>query len=723
MKPSNWKIAHKGLALAMMPWILSLVFLITLSYLLLRAEQETRREARAREVSGLTANIARCFFESISTISTYMVTRSAAFGLRFEQLKIEDVQLNDRLAVLVKGSAPREHALTQLRQAELKSLELLDILKEAADEGDATTLTHVAAIRGEMEAAVKGFVYRLGEFSKLPGSRQTTGSFEPWNKAFKWFIGGGFILSALACLFSTSLFSRHITKRIEIIVENTRKLARKEPLPPTLSGNDEIATLDSTFHDMALALDESARRERAVVDNAVDVICSLNSEYQFVAVSPAATRVWNREPEGLVGSSVSVVLTDDDLTNFREALTRIKTTRQACTVENQTNPQSGGPRTMLWSADWSDTQDAFFCVVHDITERKEAEEMLRESEERFRTIIEHIPVGLLIVNKEGNIETGNRWIENVLGVSLSGLRGVPAQSLIEERVESQSELNELVNRTIHQPVECEARKADGSLLEVELSSTAFRAGNEERFLLAIADVTARRQVERLKGEFVAMLSHDLRSPLTAIRVALGILNRPVYADLTSEGCTVVSNAQREVDRLLQMINDLLDLERLNDGKMPLHKEPVLIQNVVSEAIESMRLLAEKNGVILASDVEPCEIFADCDRLVRVVINLLSNAIKYSPSEGIVTVHCRAAQEYLEVRVSDQGPGLPVGYESLIFKRFEQLTPMDTVSKSGSGLGLAICKAIVESHGGEIDVKTKSDGTGSTFWFRLPIGEP
>ncbi len=719
MRTSDWKIAKKGIVLAVMPWLFSLIFLGMLIYLLAQAEQEISREARAKEVHAITINISRCFFEAVSTISTYMFTRSRAFGVRFDQLRAEESQLSDRLRELIHGNKASEDALKELSRVEEKSFELLATLREAADEGDTGTFLRIDGLRSELEASLKEFVHRLSEFSRLQESTSSrANSSKFWSGAIKGFVGVGFLVSALVCLFSSNLFSKHITRRLEIIVENTRRLARQESLPEALNGSDEIAVLDSTFHEMARALEESATRERAVIDNAVDVICSLNSELIFLAVSPAAEKVWNRVPETLVGNSISILLLSQHLDNFLKELIRIKDSQRSGSFEN-VMPLADGVRTMLWSAHWSASQSAYFCVVHDITERKEAEEMLRQNEERLRRMLEHIPVGLLILNRNGIIEAANYWFKKVLGFDESELHGKSVRILVDEALNSPADLNTMMERTSRHPFDCQARNHVGALVPAELSLISFPIGiaGEEKFLLAIADVTARREIEQLKGEYVAMLSHDLRSPLAAIQITVESLHEEAFAKLTSEGSALLTKTEKEVDRLLQMLNDLLDLERVRDGKLPLNKEAAVVQTIVAQAIESMNPLAERKSVCLSADLDDCEVFADGERLIRVIINLLSNAIKYSPAGGTVRIWCREVDEYAEVRVSDEGPGLPDGYEDVMFKRFEQLTH-DNISKGGSGLGLSICKAIVESHGGQIGVQPGVKGT--TFWFRIPL---
>lgn len=222
------------------------------------------------------------------------------------------------------------------------------------------------------------------------------------------------------------------------------------------------------------------------------------------------------------------------------------------------------------------------------------------------------------------------------------------------------------------------------------------------------------EAERLKREFVAMLTHDLRNPLTAISLAIGAATSK---DINEEAKSSLTNAERDVARLLHMINDLLDLERLDQGSMPLHKEVVVFDTILDRSIESVMPLSQHKNVQInkAVDVE-CEAFADGERLVRVVVNLLANAIKYCPDGGTIELRCHQSGQNVKVEISDTGPGIPESKRAHLFEKFRQLD--DGQERSGSGLGLAICRAIIESHDGQIGVEGR-EGSGSTFWFSVP----
>jgi signal transduction histidine kinase len=226
-----------------------------------------------------------------------------------------------------------------------------------------------------------------------------------------------------------------------------------------------------------------------------------------------------------------------------------------------------------------------------------------------------------------------------------------------------------------------------------------------------------KEVERLKDGFLSTASHELRTPLTSIRGALGLLVSGMVGALSDEAVEVVAIAERNAVRLMALINDILDLERLETGTLELRFEKVPVESILRRAMESLTAFAHQHGITVAVPEVSSTVWADADRIVQVVVNLLSNAVKFSPPGGAVTIGVAVRDSSIEFRITDRGRGVPVADRRAIFERFRQVETSDAREKGGTGLGLAICKSIVEQHGGTIGVESQ-EGSGSTFWFRV-----
>ena len=224
-----------------------------------------------------------------------------------------------------------------------------------------------------------------------------------------------------------------------------------------------------------------------------------------------------------------------------------------------------------------------------------------------------------------------------------------------------------------------------------------------------------------KTEILHMVAHDLRSPLTSAQISLELLHDGVYGTLPAGATKVSASVNGDIDRLIKLINDFLDVERMQSGKLPLSREKVALVWVFERAAEILAQLARRKQISIEYPDQPGFVNADADRLVQVVTNLLSNAIKYSPEQAKVVIEVEPSDGWVTVSVTDCGPGLAADKQTAIFERFVQASAADQTK--GSGLGLAICKAIIESHGGTIGVKSNAN-EGASFWFKLPLaGEP
>jgi PAS domain S-box-containing protein len=338
-----------------------------------------------------------------------------------------------------------------------------------------------------------------------------------------------FLAATCACIMAFMMhrtFSHKITERLRILTDNTFRLARSETLHPADTSTDEIGHLDRVFHDMANALVEAARKERAVVQHALDVICSVDAEGHFTAVSPASTQVWGYSPEELIGTKFFDMVADEDLTETHVSFARIRDDEiEPAPFESKVRRKDGSFVHILWSAYWAPSEQSMFCVAHDITERKLAEDQLRASEARVRSIFESAPVALLVLDEKGAVKLMNPRAESMFEYRFEQLIDRHISELMPKAAEfdpdkfGRSALEELVGRVR----EHEAVAHHGRCFPIEITFDRYQTAEGDRYLAAVLDVSERHEIERLKREFVSTVSHELRTPLTAIRGSLTLL--------------------------------------------------------------------------------------------------------------------------------------------------------------------------------------------------------
>lgn len=259
-------------------------------------------------------------------------------------------------------------------------------------------------------------------------------------------------------------------------------------------------------------------------------------------------------------------------------------------------------------------------------------------------------------------------------------------------------------------------RKDGTLVDTRWS---VRFVEQERSMVCVAhDVSQRKQLERMKQEFVAIVSHDLRSPLTSINLRLNTLASGMHGELPADANRIITNVTASVKRLISLINDLLDIEKLDSGSWDMRFQCDSLMEVLKNSAESVLALSERKRIKVVLPDEDLMVTADHERLTQVVTNIISNSIKFSPEDTQVVISAKSDGKWLEVRIKDSGPGILEEERATIFDRFKQ-SKREAGRKSGSGLGLAICASIIREHGGEIGVDSEN-GDGSTFWFRIPV---
>lgn len=346
--------------------------------------------------------------------------------------------------------------------------------------------------------------------------------------------------------------------------------------------------------------------------------------------------------------------------------------------------------------------------------------------ERERTL-ESVADGIYGVDLDGRVTFMNTAAARTLGASAADLVGRDAHATFHARIEEGSlhleehcyiaeALRAGLTTTAEQDV---YRCLDGKEVPVEVTASPLR--DEDRIrgaVVAFRDITERREMERIKDEFVSVVSHELRTPLTAIRGALGILDSDATVISPEQTARMVQVALRSSERLGRLVDDILDVERLDAGTTRLELTEHYVDALVAAAVDQVSVMADEAGVALRAAGSPEIVHADGERVVQALTNLLGNAVRFSPRGGTVRVTATPVGDLVEVRVDDEGRGIPPDKLEAVFRRFEQVDASDTRERGGSGLGLAIARSIVEGHGGRLWAVSDGDGHGSSFRLTL-----
>lgn len=403
------------------------------------------------------------------------------------------------------------------------------------------------------------------------------------------------------------LYSRNLSSRVMRLKENAALFAERQPLLDTMKGNDEIADLDRAFHEATNLVEIATRKERAILENASDLIFSLDEDLLITSANPSAEAIIGKSAGELIGEPLTSFIVSEDATRLKAEFKQMVSAANKSTMEVRLVNGKAEPSNVVVSASYSPSDEAFYCILH--------------------------------------------------------------------------------------------------------------------------DVTAQRQMENLRQEVTAMITHDLRTPLQTIRNYLEMLKNGMLGNLNEQGNKLLHLTDKESQRMNTLIDGVLTLEKLRSGNMTLNLDMIDVQSWLEDCARSLELVArEKSISIKIEPCKPCKIQGDRVWLEQVMLNILGNALKFSPAKTQITISATVQEmqksnpanksgDKVEIRVKDQGPGIPLQEQAKIFDRFHRVA--DTSHKAGAGLGLNICQELVKLHDGKIHCQSEP-GDGSTFIILLPL---
>lgn len=603
MKLPTVKLTHKIALLIVVPLAFAALFISLLIVNLYQAEQDIESEANASEIliqvneairNGMGACGGMLIMRMYHEPKVLADTRWAIEALRRNRDDLE--------ASAVKNPNEARDIRSFIQQINKGRDMFLGIINLPEGEGGFGELRNMGQMKSFSEDLNKAgdiLAKKMSDQSKLFRQKRKEDR-ERIELLIQVFTGLGSVLSlALGYGLIKTVF-----RRLAILMRNALNIGIGKPLEAPLKGEDELAQLDHVVHQLSDDLAILRMNERALIDNASEIICSLDRALRITRMNPAVERILGYETEALLGTALSSIVHPDDKSTVYENLKALSSIHPQTAFEARILSDSTSYVEMDWNARWSQQDKSIFCVAHDITERKEA--------------------------------------------------------------------------------------------------------------------------ERLKQELFAMVSHDLRSPLTSVSMTLEMLDDGILGQLNERGMKLAGSANASVKSLMILINDLLESERMAHIGMVLDYEEADMTKIVQQAIDYVTPEANSKNLELRVEGE-CKLGQlDSEKIRRVLVNLLNNAIKFSTNGCSITTFINDlpagihGADAIEIRVADEGPGIPLDKQALVFEKFRQAGHRSEGEKKGSGLGLSICKAIVEAHGGTIGVTSDTEKPGSIFWFQIPL---
>ncbi|MGK9066338.1 CHASE3 domain-containing protein [Stutzerimonas chloritidismutans] len=367
------------------------------------------------------------------------------------------------------------------------------------------------------------------------------------------------------------------------------------------------------------------------------------------------------------------------------------------------------------------------AIARDITELQRNRDILEDQKVFLRRVVDTDENQIFVRDDQGRFLLCNTAFAELLGCQPETIEGHRSEEIAQAHLVLpllQGETDLLCGSGELRITEVNVTDTQGHERWLQVVKRPMTLSDGACYVVTVAvDISLRRRIEQMKTEFISTVSHELRTPLTAIRGALGMLVGGVAGAIDDGARPLLDIAHKNSERLVRLINDILDIEKLEAGRLPFHFSRCDVRALIEQALADLKPYGDEYRVSLVfdlpADTMPTEVNIDPDRFVQVMANLLSNAIKHSPAGGVVSVDLRRDGNTLEVGVQDRGQGIPESFRSRIFERFAQADSSDARKRGGTGLGLAITRSLVQQMHGRIGFDSQ-EGQGTRFWLRLPL---
>ncbi|MCC3493558.1 MAG: PAS domain S-box protein [Microcoleus sp. PH2017_16_JOR_D_A] len=360
----------------------------------------------------------------------------------------------------------------------------------------------------------------------------------------------------------------------------------------------------------------------------------------------------------------------------------------------------------------------------ELQERQQAEAIIREAERRWRSLLENVQLIVVGLDASGNINYVNPFFVGLTGYTHEEVLGknwfenfLPSSSI----KSTEADFLQLLTHNAHPYYRNVILTKSGEERFIAWNNTTLQDsdGTAIGSISIGEDITERNKIEQIKDEFIGIVSHELRTPLTAIQMSLGLLKTGIYDKKPEKSRRMIEIALLDTNRLVNLVNDILDLERLESGRAFLDKTLCKAADLMQQVVDALQAIANQHQISLIIIPTDAEVWAAADAILQTLTNLLSNALKFSPVGATIYLSAENQTDCVLFQVRDRGRGIPADKLELVFGRFQQVDASDSREKGGTGLGLPICRSIIEQHGGKIWAESIL-GEGSTFFFTLPL---
>ncbi len=637
------RLWHKFELLAALPLVTCAAVLLTLGLIYSYSDHQIYEAQRAREALDSCEYMMR----TITQVTAKLWTSSGA-DERNEQVLLNTTQVKlrsklQRLKELCQDHPDEYKTALEIEKAVEDSFQLMERSIEKKSEAGIATALKIMGLRMDTEEHAHELSVVYKKLEDQLGARLNLAAPASIADTMKPLILIAAILMVALSAYTAFILNRNVVTRLSKLVANSKRLAKLDDLvsPTEKTDDDEIADLDKIFHMMAGALAEAINQERASIEKAADVICTLTVDGIIKSINSACFDAWGFEANSLSGKSILEIVHSDDRAKTKSFMAWLTNSIEMNAFENRLVRKDGKVIDILWSCRKGGVNDEIFSISHDITARKLVQDNLRKSEDRFAAIKEKMPAGIIIFNDKGRVIDSNPSAESMTGRSPKELQETALKEIIPA---INSEALNLVQWS--HPRENEILQADGTVKTADIIVDRLNTGDEEQqYLSVMIDTTDRHELEKIKETLVAMIAHDIATPMTTIHSQLHLAQLGAMGELTTQGAQLVKSAESQSVELMNVLTTVMKTAKYQHAAILKGLTKTGLADLVDAAVESTESEREQKNIDMHVQIDrSLQLHVEPDSTTHAFKVVLGQLIRTCLEHQVLTVESFVDEE-------------------------------------------------------------------------------
>ncbi|MBS1954110.1 MAG: PAS domain S-box protein [Cyanobacteria bacterium SZAS-4] len=636
------KLWHKFELLAALPLVACAGVLLTLGLIYTYSDHQISEAQRARETLDTCEYLMRTITQVTAKLWT---TTGIEMGTEQALLNNTKVKLRDKLKTLKElckdDPAEYKSAIDIENAVETSFKTMQESITKKSEHGIATALK-IMGFKMETEDQARELLMLNHKLADQLAARVSNADVPSTAEMMRPLILVAAILIVSLSAITAYILNRNVVTRLSKLVANSKRLAKLDVLvaPTETNEVDEIADLNEVFHTMAGSLAEAIARERASIEKAADVICTLNKNGAIKSINSACVEAWGFEANFLIDKSILEIVHSEDRNKTKSFLAGLTRSSAMETLDNRLVRKDGKTIDVLWSCRKGGVDGEIFSIAHDITERKLVQDNLRKSEDRFAAIKERMPAGIIIFNDNGKVLDFNPSAESMTGRNTNELRGAALKEIMPA-----INLDALNLAQWSHPRENEIVHSDGTVKTADIIVSQLNTSEDQNYLSVMIDTTDRHELEKIKETLVAMIAHDIATPMTTIHSQLHLAQLGAMGELTEEGAQLVKSAETQSTELMNVLTTVMKTAKYQHAAILKGLAKTRLADLVDAAVESTESERDSKNIEMHVQIDrSLQLYVEPDSATHALKVVLGQLVQTCSSQQVLTIESFADED-------------------------------------------------------------------------------